>query len=337
MRVVLTVMASCSDPVPMVGTDFTEVTVEPAEHTLTVSASAQPRTVGWKGRAQLYAAADDSLGHGIASWAWSDSGAGGTFSPSVRVQNPTYRVLANSSAEVASVILSVTARCDGAEPLTATGYLSIAVQPKPNTKPPTTTVVAEPTTESPFSDVAADYWASGAIEACREAGIIGGFLDGSYRPNLAVGRDQAAVYFARALAGGDESVPPGPPQASFSDVPTGHWAYRYIEYAKAMRIVNGFPDGRYRPAASVNRAEMAVFIARSVVEPTGEDGLGYYQPPDRATFSDVGTSHWAYRYVEFVAESGIVGGYPDGSYHPAQVCTRAEAAVYLAKAFQLTF
>ena len=337
MRVVLTVTASCSDPLPMVGTDFTEVTVEPAGHTLTVSASAQPRTVGWKGRAQLYAAADDSLGDGIASWAWSDSGAGGVFSPSAKVQNPTYRVQTNGSAEVASVILSVTARCNGAEPLTATGYLSIAVQPKPNAKPPTTTVVTEPTTESPFSDVAADYWASGAIEACREAGIIGGFPDGNYRPSLAVGRDQAAVYFARALAGGDESVPAGPPRASFSDVPTDHWAYRHVEYAKAMRIVNGFPDGRYRPAASINRAEMAVFIARSVVEPTGEDGLGSYQPPDSATFSDVGTSHWAYRYVEFVAERRIVGGYPDGSYHPAQVCTRAEAAVYLAKAFQLTF
>jgi hypothetical protein len=349
MRVVLTVMASCSDPAPMTGLDSTEVIVQPAPHALTVSASAEPRVVMWKGRTQLYATADDTFGHGIAEWAWSDNGAGGSFSPSASVQNPSYRVSANATAATTTIILSVRATCDGPSPLTASCYLGLIVEPKPNLKlPDTTKATGEPTdsvlvvssdpVEGPaFSDLRADFWAGKAVEACAKAGIVTGFPDGSYRPELPVSRDQVAVYIARAVAGGDDLVPAGPGEPSFVDVPASHWAYRYVEYAREMGIVGGFPDGRYRPADEVNRAEMAAFIARSVVLPTGEDGLQSYQPPDQPTFCDVPGSHWAYRYVEFVAGQGIAGGYEDGTYRPTKACTRAETAVYLARAFSLPF
>ena len=349
MRVVLTVMASCSYPAPMTGVDSTEVIVEPAPHALSVSVSAEPMVVMWKGRTQLYATADDTLNHGIAEWAWSDNGAGGSFSPSASVQNPSYRVAANATAATTTVILSVRAICDGPAPLTASGYLGLIVEPKPNLRLPDArkrtgeltdsilVIPSDPVEGLAFSDLPADFWAGKAIYACVEAGITTGFPDGTYHPEVAVSRDQAAVYIARAVAGGDDLVPVGPGEPSFVDVPVSHWAYRYVEYAKAMAIVGGFPDGRYRPADEVNRAEMAAFIARSVVLPTGEDGLQSYQPPDQPTFSDVPGSHWAYRYVEFVAGQGIAGGYEDGTYRPTKACTRAETAVYLARAFSLPF
>jgi hypothetical protein len=347
IKVMLTVMASCSDPAPMTGLDSTEVIVQPAPHALTVSAFADPSVVTWKGRTQLYATADDTSGHGIAEWVWSDNGAGGSFSPSASVQNPSYRVPANATTITTTVILSVRATCDGPSPLTASSYLGLIVEPRPNLKlvhtrkgkgDPTDSVLVVPSdpVEGPaFSDLPADFWAGKAIEACVKAGIATGFPDGSYHPELAVSRDQVAVYIARAVAGGDALVRAGPGEPSFVDVPASHWAYRHVEYAKAMGIVGGFPDGRYRPSDDVNRAEMAAFIARSAVLPTGDDGLQSYQAPDQPTFPDVPADHWAYRYVEFVARQGIAGGYQDGTYHPAKACTRAETAVYLARAFSL--
>jgi hypothetical protein len=347
IKVMLTVMASCSDPAPMTGLDSTEVIVQPSPHALTVSASADPSVVTWKGRTQLYATADDTFGHGIAEWVWSDNGAGGSFSPSASVQNPSYRIPASATTITTTVILSVRATCDGPSPLTASSYLGLIVEPKPNLKlvhtrkgkgDPTDSVLVVPSdpVEGPaFSDLPADFWAGKAIEACAKAGIATGFPDGSYHPELAVSRDQVAVYIARAVAGGDDLVRAGPGEPSFVDVPASHWAYRYVEYAKAMGIVGGFPDGRYRPSDEVNRADMAAFIARSVVLPTGDDGLQSYQPPDQPTFPDVPADHWAYRYVEFVARQGIAGGYQDGTYRPAKACTRGETAVYLARAFSL--
>jgi Tol biopolymer transport system component len=185
----------------------------------------------------------------------------------------------------------------------------------------------------PFADVPADHWAAGYIRACVAAGIVAGYSDGTYRPATPVDRAQMAVYIARALAGGDEGIPAGPPVATFSDVPPDHWAHKWIEYAVAQSVVGGYPDGSYRPAVQVDRGQMAVFIARGIVAPSGDAGVPGGRPP--ATFSDVPTDHWAYRWVEFAVDEGAVSGYPDGTYRPAVIVTRDQMAAFVQRAFHL--
>jgi hypothetical protein len=123
------------------------------------------------------------------------------------------------------------------------------------------------------------------------AGIVSGFPDGSYRPEVEVTRDQMAVYMARALCGGDAYVPTSAHAVSFTDVPADHWAFRYVEYCYDAQVVQGYADG-YHPDETVNRAQMAVYVARSVVTPTGEEGLAGYTPPTTASFPDVATDYW---------------------------------------------
>ena len=120
-----------------------------------------------------------------------------------------------------------------------------------------------------FYDLPSQEWAFPAIEACVKAGIVGGYPDGTYHPIEVVNRAQMAVFITRALAGGDAKVPAGPTTAHFPDVPTSHWAYKYIQYAYADNIVAGYADG-YEPNTNVTRDQMAVFIARSIVSPTGD-------------------------------------------------------------------
>ena len=50
-----------------------------------------------------------------------------------------------------------------------------------------------------FPDVPAGHWAGTAIETCVGNGVVSGYLDGLYRPNAQVTRDQMAVYMARAF------------------------------------------------------------------------------------------------------------------------------------------
>ena len=186
-----------------------------------------------------------------------------------------------------------------------------------------------------FTDLTWDQWAYEFIEACSNAGIVGGYSDGTYRPSSPVDRAAMAVYISRALAGGDGDVPAGPTTPTFADVPVSNWAYKYIEYAVANHIVGGYSDG-YRPTTVVDRGQMAVFIARSIVTPLGDEGLASYTPPATPTFADVGTSFWAYKYVEYIASQGIANGYEDSTYRPATVCTRDQMAVYVARAFALS-
>jgi hypothetical protein len=188
---------------------------------------------------------------------------------------------------------------------------------------------------SPFSDVGIEHWARDEIVACVNAGVVSGYGDGTYQPGNPVTRDQMAVYISRALAGGDENVPDFTDTPTFPDVGDTHWALKYVEYAVSCSVVGGYLDGTYHPEYPVTRDQMAVYVARSICDPTGEDGLADYVPADPRNFPDVSSGFWSYKHVEYCVENGVVSGYLDGLYHPEVVVTRDQMAVYVARAFGL--
>jgi C1A family cysteine protease len=183
-----------------------------------------------------------------------------------------------------------------------------------------------------FSDVDWDSAAYAQVEACYVAGVVTGYDDGSYRPTVAVARDQMAVYISRALASGDAAVPTAPTAATFSDVPTDYWAFRYIEYAVRQGIVMGYEDGTYGPIATVDRGTMAVYVARAMA---GGDMMVPALSSTADIFPDVTSSYWSAKYISYIKTAGVTGGYPDGNYHPEYTVTRDLMAVYVARAFGL--
>jgi len=108
-------------------------------------------------------------------------------------------------------------------------------------------------------------------------------------------------------------------------------------YAVSKGVVKGYSDGTYKPTDQVDRGQMSVFIARAIATPTDRPDLTSYTPPTTATFPDVPTSFWSYKFVEYIAQAsvGVTKGYPDGDYHPEYICTRDQMAVYVARAFGL--
>jgi hypothetical protein len=98
-----------------------------------------------------------------------------------------------------------------------------------------------------------------AINAVVEAGIAEGFEDGTFRPNAPVTRAQMASFIARALEMTDG------PTERFSDV-TGGPHRAAIELLAGAGIAEGWPDGTFRPGASVTRGQMASFVARGFLD-----------------------------------------------------------------------
>ncbi len=182
-----------------------------------------------------------------------------------------------------------------------------------------------------FPDVLPSSWAFHEVVECVDAGVVQGYDSVTYAPAVVVNRAQMATYMARALAGGDANVPAGPGTASFADVPTDYWAFKYVEYAVANDVVQGYEDGTYLPEVELDRGQMSVFIARAVAGDEASVPAG----PATPTFPDVASDFWAYKHIEFCKAQGIVGGYPDGNYWPGEMVTRDQMAVYVARALPL--
>jgi hypothetical protein len=113
-------------------------------------------------------------------------------------------------------------------------------------------------------------------------------------------------------------------------VPADHWAYGGVVACATASIVAGYPDGLYHPDLQVTRDQMAVYVARALVSPSGDAAIPDPGPPP--TFSDVPPDFWAYQHIEYAASQGVVEGYPDGTYQPSTVVDRGQMAVYIARA-----
>ncbi|MBP1962491.1 S-layer homology domain-containing protein [Paenibacillus aceris] len=122
-----------------------------------------------------------------------------------------------------------------------------------------------------------------------------------------------------------QSDPTKEPSGSltFSDT-AGHWAEAGIKRAVSGGIVSGYPDGTFKPNATVTRAEFAVMLMNAL-KLQGEGAA--------LTFTDtakIGT--WAQKAVAQAVKAGIIHGYEDGSFRPDAQITRAEMAVIVANA-----
>ncbi|MEM3647308.1 MAG: S-layer homology domain-containing protein, partial [Thermofilum sp.] len=80
-----------------------------------------------------------------------------------------------------------------------------------------------------------------------------------------------------------------PKPLPFSDL-EGHWAYQYISELFSRGIVNGYPDGTFKPDRNVTRAEFCKLIVCTISIPL--------ETEDLAKFTDLGTDHWAFKYIQ---------------------------------------
>ncbi|MFV1961944.1 MAG: S-layer homology domain-containing protein, partial [Acidimicrobiia bacterium] len=115
-------------------------------------------------------------------------------------------------------------------------------------------------------------------------------------------------------------------QRTFSDVPAGEWYTPYVETLANLQISEGYPDGAYRPQASVTRAEMAAFLSRAFGTGSLTSALG--------VFIDVPPTEWFALPAEQIYADGITLGCSVDPlrYCPLDVVRRDEMASFIARA-----
>lgn len=112
----------------------------------------------------------------------------------------------------------------------------------------------------------------------------------------------------------------------FTDVPDTHYNQEAITYLKAQGIVEGYSNNSYKPENRINRAEFTKIIIRSVYSDATIDKC------TSSPFPDVPSGQWFAKYVCMAKKYGVVGGYPDGTFHPSDFINFAEASKVIANA-----
>lgn len=123
--------------------------------------------------------------------------------------------------------------------------------------------------QQPFTDVPINHPNYQAIEYLRSQNIVRGYLDGTFKPNTVINRAEFVEFiinpFILDTNGMGTCVKANTPSTSsrvfFSDVAKGTWYAENICFAKMKDLVNGYPDGTFRPADSISFVEAAKIIS----------------------------------------------------------------------------
>ena len=138
---------------------------------------------------------------------------------------------------------------------------------------------------------------------------INGFSDGTFRPESNITRAQAAMMFYRLLK--NKTVTKS---VTFKDMSGSEWYAEAVYTLASLGVIQGYSSGAFHGNDTISRAAftaIAIRLAKKTV------------PDDAERFSDVPVGHWARETIARASDYGWIGGYSDGTFHPAAPITRA--------------
>lgn len=186
-----------------------------------------------------------------------------------------------------------------------------------------TLTIAPDTVVNPFKDVAAGAWYHDAVLNAYGTKLLQGVGADSFAPDMPVSRAMLVTILHR-LSGASE-----PAAASFTDVAAGAWYANAAAWAQKQNLVNGYPDGSFRPDAPVSRQELMTIFWRFAAK----QGAAKESPITAITdYADVKTvAEYAVTPICGMVANGIVTGVGTNPARlaPTEGATRAQLAVIL--------
>ena len=179
-----------------------------------------------------------------------------------------------------------------------------------------------------FFDVPPEHPFHVFVSAIARTGVTAGCGSGNFCPASPGTRAQMAVFLLKARYGEDHAPPPAS-GAVFVDVPAGDPFAPWIEELAALGVTGGCGGGNYCSDAAVTRAQMAVFLLKTLL------GSSYAPPVVGQIFADVPPGAFAYDFINDLFTRGVTGGCGGGNYCPGAPNTRGQMAAFLVKVFGL--
>ena len=165
-----------------------------------------------------------------------------------------------------------------------------------------------------FSDTKG-HWAEQAITRWENAGVIGGYEDGQFRPDQALTRGELAAMISTIFHLSQTAA------NRYPDLPSGEWYTPYMLRCVAAGFLAGTDTGA-EPLAMVTREQAAVIFSRAFMIPEESSSeTGFF---DQWQISD-----WARPFVRAMKNQKMIAGIGGNLYAPKQPLTRAQAVTIL--------
>ncbi len=163
-----------------------------------------------------------------------------------------------------------------------------------------------------FADVGIEDEHADAIKFLKEKGVIGGYPDGTFRGSNNLNRVEATKML---MEGFNYDIESGTPD--FRDVASSDWFTSYVYTAVMNGVVNGYPDGTFRPGGTLIRAEFFKLLLEADESPiksrVSED-----------PFNDVSADAWYAPYARYAKDNELLDF--GNKFKPESEITRDEVA-----------
>lgn len=157
------------------------------------------------------------------------------------------------------------------------------------------------------------HWAQKTINEWIGKNYIGGYSDGTFRPDSAITRAEFVALVNRVFGYKKAS------SLSFTDVSSQDWFAQEIAKARFVGYINGYSDGSFQPNQQISRQETAAILTRILSLPDPGKNLC-------ENFNDKeDIPAWSMFSINATVNNGYISGYPDGTFRPTNATTRAEA------------
>ena len=140
-----------------------------------------------------------------------------------------------------------------------------------------------------FSDVSADKWYNNAVSTLSNMGVIGGYADGTFRPDAPISRAEFAKIAVSFTQNNGSAV-----YNYFTDVKTTDWFAPYVTAAKDAGLIEGYSDGSFKPESKITRAEACAIVNRTLGR---KPSKAHMKISDRIDWPDVQTTDWFYEAI----------------------------------------
>lgn len=140
-----------------------------------------------------------------------------------------------------------------------------------------------------FSDVSADKWYNNAVSTLCNMGVIGGYADGTFRPDAPISRAEFAKIAVSFTQNNGSAV-----YNYFTDVKTTDWFAPYVTAAKDAGLIEGYSDGSFKPESKITRAEACAIVNRTLGR---KPSKAHMKISGRIDWPDVQTTDWFYEAI----------------------------------------